>query len=77
MARTVGMEALEQKIEKAQERVNRTKTAYEEAENELQKLLEKKAALEEQELIRAIAGSGKSHEEIMRFLTGENAQEQR
>lgn len=69
MARTVGMEALEQKIEKAQERVIRTKAAYDEAVNDLQKLLDKKTALEEQEIIKAVTNSKKSYAEIIRFLT--------
>lgn len=69
MARTVGMEALEQKIEKAQERVVRTKAAYNEAVNDLQKLLDKKTALEEQEIIKAVTNSKKTYAEIIRFLT--------
>ncbi|MCD8106089.1 MAG: hypothetical protein LUF35_14110 [Lachnospiraceae bacterium] len=69
MARTVGMEALEQKIEKAQERVIRTKAAYDEAVNDLQKLLDKKTALEEQEIIKAVTNSKKSYAEIIRYLT--------
>lgn len=69
MARTVGMEALEQKIEKAQERVVRTKAAYNEAVNDLQKLLDKKTALDEQEIIKAVTNSKKTYAEIIRFLT--------
>lgn len=75
MARTVGMEALEQKIEKAQERVIRTKAAYDEAVDDLQKLLDKKTALEEQEIIKAVANSNKSYAEIIRFLTEAETEE--
>jgi len=75
MARTVGMEALEQKIEKAQERVIRTKAAYDEAVDDLQKLLDKKTALEEQEIIKAVASSNKSYAEIIRFLTEAETEE--
>ncbi|MCD8153526.1 MAG: hypothetical protein LUF78_02330 [Clostridiales bacterium] len=63
------MEALKQKIEKAQERVVRTKAAYDEAVNDLQKLLDKKTALEEQEIIKAVTNSKKTYAEIIRFLT--------
>lgn len=75
MARTVGMEALEQKIEKAQERVIRTKAAYDEAVDDLQKLLDKKTALEEQEIIKAVTNSKKSYAEIIRFLTEAEAED--
>lgn len=75
MARSVGMEALEQKIEKAQERVIRTKAAYDEAVNDLQKLLDKKTALEEQEIIKAVTNSKKSYAEIIRFLTETETEE--
>lgn len=75
MARTVGMEALEQKIEKAQERVIRTKAAYDEAVDDLQKLLDKKTALEEQEIMKAVANSNKSYAEIIRFLTEAETEE--
>ncbi|MCD7813657.1 MAG: hypothetical protein LUH20_06340 [Lachnospiraceae bacterium] len=75
MARTVGMEALEQKIEKAQERVIRTKAAYDEAVNDLQELLDKKTALEEQEIIKAVANSNRSYAEIIQFLTEAETEE--
>lgn len=68
MARTIGMESLKQKIEKAQDKVVRTKAAYDEAVDELQKLLDKQTALQTEELVKAIANSSKSYEEILRFI---------
>jgi len=45
MTRATGMEALEEKIERAKEKVIRTKTAYDRAVDELQKLPNKQTAL--------------------------------
>jgi len=69
MARTVGLESLEQKIEIAQERVIRTKSVYDSAVDDLQKLLDKRTALQTEELVKAITNSSKSYEEIMQFIT--------
>ena len=69
MSRTIGIESLEQKIKKAQEQVIRAKSVYDEKVDELQKLLDKRSALQQQEIIKAIANSSKSYEEIMRFIT--------
>ena len=72
MARTVGMESLEQKIEKAQGRVSRTKAVYDSAVDVLQKLLDKRTALQTEELVKSITNSSKSYEEIMQFITENN-----
>lgn len=69
MARTVGLESLEEKIEKAQQKVIRTKAAYDNAVDELQVLLDKQTALQTKELIKAIANSDKSYQEILNFIT--------
>ena len=71
MARKTGRETLEQKIEQAQQKVVRTKAAYDKAVDELQLLIDKKRALQTDELMKAIAGSDKTFEEIMRFVEGE------
>jgi antitoxin component HigA of HigAB toxin-antitoxin module len=70
MARTIGMESLRQKIEKAQDKVIRTKAAYDEAVDELQKLLDKQTALQTEEIVKAIANSSKSYSEILEFIRG-------
>lgn len=69
MSRTVGLESLEEKIEKAQQKVIRTKAAYDNAVDELQVLLDKQTALQTKELIKAIANSDKSYQEILNFIT--------
>lgn len=70
MARTIGMESLRQKIEKAQDKVIRTKAAYDEAVDELQKLLDKQTALQTEEIVKSIANSSKSYSEILEFIRG-------
>lgn len=75
MARTIGMESLKQKIGKAQDKVVRTKAAYDEAVDELQKLLDKQTALQTEELVKAIANSSKSYEEILRFISEDQERE--
>ncbi len=69
MSRVIATEVLEQKIEKAQEKVKRTKKAHDEAVGELQKLLDKRTALRADEIMKAIANSNRSYEEILEFIT--------
>ena len=66
----MGKDSLEQKIEKVQQRVIRTKAAYDEAVDDLQKLLDKQTALRKDELMKAIEYSGKTYDKILRFITG-------
>ncbi len=77
MARMSGMDALEKKIEKAQETVSKRKKAYDEAIAELSDLLDKRDALRRDEIVKAIMKSGRKYEEILAFLdnAGEEKQE--
>ena len=68
--RKSGQETLDQKIELAKQKVIRTKAAHEKAVDELQVLLDKKKALQTQELMKAISESDKTFEEIMQFIKG-------
>lgn len=70
MARTMGMEVLEQKIEKAKAKVIRSKTAYDNAVDELQTLLDKQTALRADKIMKAIVNSDKTYDEILRFIEG-------
>ncbi len=74
MARTraTSMEALEKKIEAGQQKVLRTKAAYDEAVEELQKLLDKRTALQTDELMKAIVKSNRTYEEILQFVTDDS-----
>lgn len=72
MARVMATDVLEQKIEKAQERVKKTKKTkkvYDEAVQDLQKLLDKRTALRAEEIMKAIANSTRSYDEILNFIT--------
>ena len=72
MARMASMDALERKIEKAQEQVSKTKKQYDAAVAVLSDLLDKRDALRRDELVKAIMKSGRKYEEILAFLdTGE------
>ena len=68
MARVMATDLLEQKIKKAQEKVKRTKKLYDEAAHAL-KLLDKRTALRAEEIMKAIANSKRSYEEIPNFIT--------
>lgn len=62
-------ETLEQQIEKAQEKVIKTRQAYAAAVDVLQKLLDKRDAKRKEELWNAIIKSEKSYDEILEFIT--------
>lgn len=61
-------ETLEQQIEKAQERVIKTKQAYDSAVDALQKLLDKRDAQRKEELWSAIIKSEKTYDEILQYI---------
>jgi chromosome segregation ATPase len=60
-----------EKIEKAQDAVEKTKARYDAAVQELRALLEKKDAQRKQELLKAVENSPRSFDEIMAFLKAE------
>ena len=68
MARTVGMDALEQKIDKAQSDVVKAKAKYDAALATLKDLMDKRDALKRDELIAAIMKSDKSYDQILQFI---------
>ena len=79
MARTIGLETLDQKIEKAQSDVVKAKKKYDLAVSTLKDLMDKRDALKRDELINAIMKSEKSYEQILQFIQQsdqENAQAQ-
>jgi len=71
VARTRKTITLDEKIEKAQEAVEKTKARYDAAVKELRALLEKKDAQRKQELLKALENSSRSFDEIMEFLKAE------
>ena len=68
MARTTGIESLEQKIEKAQADVVKAKQKYDAAIAALKDLMDKRDALRRDELITAIMKSSKPYDEILQFI---------
>ena len=68
MARVTAMQAVEAKIEKAQEAVSKKKKEYDEAIAVLSDLLDKRDALRRDELVKAIMKSDRTYEEVLEFL---------
>jgi predicted acetyltransferase len=68
MARTIGKDLLEEKIEKAQEDVVRAKKKYDVATATLKQLLDKRQAMRIKEVMAAIAKSNRSYEDIMNYI---------
>lgn len=68
MARAIGMELLEQRIEKAQEDVVKTKKKYDAATAVLKKLLDKRQTLRMEEVMTAISKSNRTYEDIINYI---------
>ena len=67
---------IDQQIEKAQEKVIKTKQAYDAATDALQKLLDKRDAHRKDELWSAILKSEKSYDEILGFISAERTEQE-
>lgn len=68
MARMTSMEALEKKIEKAQEQVSKTKKQYESAVSTLSELLDKRDSMRRDEILKAYVNSNRTYEETLAFF---------
>lgn len=68
-------ETIEQQIEKAQEKVIKTKASYDKAVDDLQKLLDKRDAKRKDELWNAVIKSSKSFDEILGMLIATGIEE--
>ena len=81
MARNISKESLEQKIEKVEKAISRNRERnreqYEKLTAELEELHQKQKAIQSEELLKAIAESSRSYEEILRFIqsSSENSEE--
>lgn len=60
---------LDQRIEKVRKRVKESKAAYDRASKELKNLMEKKKLIQADEIMDAIAKSGKTYEEVLQSIT--------
>ena len=76
MARMTSMEALERKIEKVQVQVSKTKKQYDAAVAALSDLLDKRDALQRDELGKAIMKCDRTYEEVLAFLDTGAAEEE-
>lgn len=63
---------IDEKIERAQKEVIRTKEKYDAAVNELKELQERKKEIQSKELLEAFRESNRSYEEIISFLKSED-----
>ena len=66
--RTAVSTTLEEQIQKAQEKVIKTKASYDAAVKSLQVLLDKRDAQRKDELWNAIAKSKKTYDEILKYI---------
>ena len=75
MAREMNAELLDVKIEKAQKDLVKAKHRYDAVAATLKDLLDKRDALRQKKLLDAIAGSGRSYEEIIQYLQSKTEEE--
>ena len=66
-------QTLEYKIEQAESKVAKTREAHEKAVDELKKLYDIRKAYQRDELLKAIKNSSRSYDEILAFITSEDA----
>lgn len=76
MARNISKESLAQKIEKVEKAISRNREQYEKLTAELEELHQKQKAIQSEELLKAIAESPRSYEEILRFIQGASEEEE-
>ena len=60
---------LDQRIEKVRKRAEESKAAYDKASKELKNLMDKKKLILADEIMDAIAKSGKTYEEVLQSIT--------
>ena len=74
--RIIGIDIVNQQIEVAEAEVIKTKKKYDEATDKLKSLLDKKKALQTEELMNAVMKSSRSYEEILRYIQSDSFEEQ-
>ena len=70
MGRNISKEGLEQKIEKVEKAISRNREQYDKLTAELEELHQKQKMIQSEELLKAIAESPRSYEEILLFIEG-------
>lgn len=76
MARTISKDTLEQKISKLETAISRNRQQYDQLTKELKGLLDKQKAMQSEELMKAIADSSRSYEDILRYIKGETSEDE-
>ena len=76
MARTINRDALEQKISKLETAISKNRQQYDQLTKELKELLDKKKALQSEELMKAMADSPRSYEDILRYIKGDPSKDE-
>ena len=74
--RIIGIDAVNQQIEAAEAEVIKAKKKYDEATEKLKSLLDKKKALQTEELMNAVMKSSRSYEEILKYIQSDSSEEQ-
>ena len=74
--RIIGIDAVNQQIEAAEAEVIKAKKNYDEATDKLKSLLDKKKALQTEELMNAVMKSSRSYEEILRYIQSDSSEDQ-
>ena len=76
MARTISKDTLEQKISKLETAIRKNRQQYDQLTKELKELLDKQKAMQSEELMKAIADSSRSYEDILRYIKGERSEDE-
>lgn len=76
MARTISKDTLEQKISKLETAISKNRQQYDQLTKELKELLDKQRVLQSEELMKAIADSTRSYEDILRYIKGETSEDE-
>ena len=74
--RIIGIDAVNQQIEAAEAEVIKAKKKYDEATDKLKSLLDKKKALQTEEMMNAVMKSSRSYEEILRYIQSDSSEDQ-
>mgnify|MGYP004482098119 FL=1 len=76
MARTINKDTLEQKISKLETAISKNRQQYDQLTKELKELLDKQKAMQSEELMKAIADSSRSYEDILRYIKGKMSEDE-
>ena len=76
MARTISKATLEKKISKLETAISKNRQQYDQLTKELKELLDKQKAMQSEELMKAIADSSRSYEDILQYIKGETSKDE-